>query len=363
MVDASKSQELIRTSLQNAAIYGAIAELTDAPERARDFRRLQEIQTAIARQLSNSVSSEAAVGRFSVSLMLFKLATRIFSSARVAGFLRSRFRQNLSASGEDYLRTGLRNEAAESMELLDRLSEEKTADGQHYEYGSLATRSGALRAAVLGINDGLVSNTTLTLGVAAGASEPGIVVLAGVAGLVGGALSMAAGEYVSVVSQREFNENLVRWENAELLLWHEEEEKEFAKILQSKGLSPEEAESAAARIMSDHETALDMHVREELGIDSDELGGSPITAAVSSLIAFAAGAAVPLLPYMIGLNIPTSITISALASGMALLFVGGGLGWLSGSGKIFGALRMLAVGVGAGAITFGLGTLVGQQLG
>ena len=125
MVDASKVQELIRTSLQNAAIYGAIAELTDAPERARDFKRLQEIQTAIARQLSNSVSSGAAVGRFSVSLMLFKLATRVFSSARVAGFLRSRFRQNLSASGEDYLRTGLRNEAAESMELLDRLRKKR----------------------------------------------------------------------------------------------------------------------------------------------------------------------------------------------------------------------------------------------
>ena len=363
MGDAYKAQELIRSSLKNAAIYGALAELTDAPDRARDFKRLQEIQTTVARQLSASISSRAALGRFSVSLMLFKLATKVFSTARVAGFLRSRFRQTLSTNVDDYLRTGLREEAVENMELLDRLSSSTTPEGQHYEYGSLATRSGALRAAVLGINDGLVSNTTLTLGVAAGASEPGIVVLAGVAGLVGGALSMAAGEYISVVSQREFNENLVRWESAELLLWHEEEEAEFAKILQSKGLSPEEAEVASARIMSDHETALDMHVREELGIDPDELGGSPMIAAVSSLVAFAGGAVVPLIPYMVGLNIPTSITVSALASGIALLFVGGGLGWLSGSGKIFGALRMLAVGVAAGAITFGLGSLVGQQLG
>ena len=249
------------------------------------------------------------------------------------------------------------------MDLLDRLAEETTADGQHYEHGSLATRSGALRAAVLGLNDGLVSNTTLTLGVAAGASDPSIVVLAGVAGLVGGALSMAAGEYISVVSQREFNENLVRWENAELLLWREEEEAEFAEILEAKGLSPSEAKTAAARIMSDHDTALEMHVREELSIDPDELGGSPMTAAISSLLAFAAGAGVPLVPYMVGLSGPASILVSVLASGTALIIVGGGLGWMSGSGKVYGALRMLLVGLTAGAITFGLGSLVGQQLG
>lgn len=366
MVDSAKTQDLIRNSWKDAAIYGVLADAAGDPQRIRHFQRLQEIQTSVARRWSQSASTDLAarnIGRYSISLALFRLASKILSPARIAGLLRSRFRQTLSNNAEVYISSGLKEEAVESMDLLDQLSQGTTADGQHHEYGSLATRSGALRAAVLGMNDGLVSNTTLTLGVAAGASDPSIVVLAGIAGLVGGALSMAAGEYISVVSQREFNENLVRWENAELLLWSEEEEAEFAEILVRKGLSPIEAKNASARIMSDHATALEMHVREELSIDPDDLGGSPMTAAISSLLAFAGGAGVPLVPYMVGLSGSTSILVSVLASGTALLIVGGGLGWMSGSGKLYGALRMLLVGLAAGAITFGLGSLVGQQLG
>ena len=366
MVDARDTRELIRSSLRNAAVYGFLADESDDPVLIRDFERLQEVQTEIAMRLSDSISSDFTkhrIGRYSISMGLFKLATKVFNSARISGFLRGHFRRTLSTSSDEFLRRDLRDEAVESMEILDRLSHETTSEGKHVEHGSLATRSGALRAAVLGLNDGLVSNTTLTLGVAAGTSDPGIVVLAGVAGLVGGALSMAAGEYVSVVSQREFNENLVRWERAELLLWHDEEEEELVAILQAKGLSLDESKSAAARIMSNPDTALDMHVREELGIDLDDLGGSPTVAAISSLVAFAGGAFVPLLPYLIGFGGTTSTIISAGASASALALVGGSLGWMSGSGKIYGALRMLAVGLVAGAITYGLGSLVGQQLG
>ena len=366
MVDTVETRELIRSSLKNAAIYRFLADESVDPVQIHDFERLQEVQTEIAMRLSKSISSDIAehrIGRFSISMALFKLATKVFNSARISGFLRGHFRRTLSTSSDEFLRRDLRSEAVESMDLLNRLSQETTSEGEHVEHGSLATRSGALRAAVLGLNDGLVSNTTLTLGVAAGASDPGIVALAGVAGLVGGALSMAAGEYVSVVSQREFNENLVRWERVELLLWHEEEEAELVEILQAKGLSLDESKSAATRIMSNPDTALDMHVREELGIDLDDLGGSPTVAAISSLVAFAGGAFVPLLPYLIGLGGNTSTIISACASAFALLAVGGSLGWLSGSGKIYGALRMLAVGLVAGAITYGLGLLVGQQIG
>jgi VIT1/CCC1 family predicted Fe2+/Mn2+ transporter len=147
------------------------------------------------------------------------------------------------------------------------------------------------------------------------------------------------------------------------LLWRDEEEQELVEILQSKGLAVEEAESAASRIMSDPEIALDVHVREELGIDPDDLGGSPILAAASSLAAFAAGAFVPLVPYILGLSGDASIISSAALAGFALAVVGGALGWLSGSGAIYGALRMLVVGLVAGAVTFGLGSLVGQQIG
>ncbi len=366
MPEISKARNRVRYALKNAAIYGALAEISDDRERARDFGRLREIEVSLARRWSETISYEFDTrrgGRFSISLALLKLGTRIFNSRRISGLLRNRFRRRLSAHVDDYLTEDASNHAAESMTLLDRLSGEAGSEVEHVEQGSIATRSGALRAMVLGVNDGIVSNTSLILGVAAGASDPNVVILAGAAGLLGGALSMAAGEYVSVVSQREFNENLVRWERAELLLWKDEEEAELVDILESKGLSEAEARSAAARIMSDPQVALDVHVREELGIDPDDLGGSPTVAATSSFVAFAVGAGVPLMPFIVSSDGTTTVVASALGAAAALFFVGGSLGWLSGNHPVFGALRMLAVGLISGALTYGLGYLVGQQIG
>ena len=361
MLDNSKQRGLVRTSLKNAAIYGALADASADPERSRDYRRLRDIEIGLARNWvpSSSDLTRHQSKRFSITLLLLKVANAIFNSARVSGFLRARFRRMLSRHSDDYLR----DEAVESMELLDRLSSDVNVAGEHVEHGSLATRSGALRAAVLGVNDGLVSNAALVIGVAAGTDDTGIILLAGIVALVSGALSMAAGEYISVVSQREFNENLIRWERTELLLWDDEEEEELADILRAKGLDADEAKSAAARIMSDPDVALDFHVREELGIDPDELGGSPILASISSFVAFAAGALVPLVPYFTGLSGTVSIVVCGVATAVALVLVGGTLGWLSSSGTLFGALRMLTVGLFAGAITFALGTLVGQHVG
>ncbi len=365
MFGNSKQQTLYRDALKNAAIYGALANGSEDPDRRRDYGRLRDIEIGLARQWLDTPDRDVrhSSGRFSITLLLLKLASKVVNPARFSGFLRARFRRLLSRHSEDYLAHDLRDEAVESMELLDQLSAEVKVDGSHVEHGSVATRSGALRAAVLGVNDGLVSNAALVLGVAAGTDDPGVVLLAGTVALVSGALSMAAGEYISVVSQREFNENLIRWERAELLLWHDEEEGELVEILQAKGLDADEAKSAASRIMSDPEVALDVHVREELGIDPDDLGGSPIWASISSLIAFAAGALVPLVPYISGLSGTVSILASAMGAAIALLIVGGALGWLSSSGTVFGALRMLIVGLFAGAITYGLGTLVGQHVG
>ncbi len=360
MREDSQDRVQVRELLKDAAIYGALAHASADPERARGYSRLRELEIAAAKRLAG-----ASVGgaRFSVSLPLYKLAARVIKPERLSGLLRRRFRRVLSLRAAEYFRQDLREEAVESMELLDRLSLAIKEDGKHVEHGSLATRSGALRAAVLGVNDGLVSNAALVLGVAAGTNDPKIVLLAGSVALVAGALSMAAGEYISVVSQREFNENLVRWERTELLLWHDEEAGELVELLKSKGLAEEEAQSAASRIMSDPDVALDMHVREELGIDPDDLGGSPILATVSSLAAFAAGAVVPLLPYLFGLTGPGALISSACGAAAALAIIGGTLGWLSSSGTVYGAFRMLAVGLIAGAITYGLGSLVGNFVG
>ncbi len=364
MQDATKHEGLIRDSIRNAAVYHALADATDDLTLRQDFLRLRDIEISVVKRLMNGVKEavDFRAKRFSISLTLWRLAANIFTPVRVARFLRTRLQRALSRHGEEYVRNDLRIEAVESMELLNRLSSDTKGDANHPELDSAVSRTGTLRAAVLGVNDGLVSNAALVLGVAAGSDDANIVLLAGTIALLSGALSMAAGEYISVVSQRDFNENLVRWEKAELLLWREEEEDELVEILKAKGLNSKEAETAAARIMSNPDTALEFHVREELGIDPEELGGSPIWAMISSLVAFSAGAAIPLLPYVIGITGTIALFSSVISATASLLIVGGILGWISSRGAIYGATRMLIVGVFAGTVTYGLGTLIGQQL-
>ncbi|MDE2861424.1 MAG: VIT1/CCC1 transporter family protein [Chloroflexota bacterium] len=223
-----------------------------------------------------------------------------------------------------------------------------------------STSYGNLRAAVLGVNDGLVSNFSLVMGVAGGTGDPDIVLLAGVAGLLAGAFSMAAGEYVSVRSQRDVYEYQIEKERDEIAMQPDEEEQELVAIYRSKGLSQEEAETVARRLRADPEAMLDTMVREELGLNPDELG-SPIGASVSSFTAFVAGALIPIIPYLFGtasLNVPASAALSAAA----LLLVGGTLAKTSNRNPLWGAARMALAGGAAATVTFGIGRLVGTTL-
>jgi VIT1/CCC1 family predicted Fe2+/Mn2+ transporter len=213
---------------------------------------------------------------------------------------------------------------------------------------------------VLGVNDGLVSNFSLVMGVAGGTGDPDIVLLAGVAGLLAGAFSMAAGEYVSMRSQRDMYEHQMRLEKAEIEMWPEEEEEELALIYQAKGLSREEAQLIAKRVMADPEIALDTMAREELGLNPSELG-SPWGASISSFAAFVTGALVPILPYILGAD-TLAIPLSAVLSAGALLTVGGALAWMTDRSAIWGALRMVMAGGAAATVTFGVGSLIGTSL-
>jgi VIT1/CCC1 family predicted Fe2+/Mn2+ transporter len=236
-------------------------------------------------------------------------------------------------------------------------------DGEPWHRGD---RSGATRAAVFGISDGLVSNTALVMGFAGAATSNATVLFAGLAGLVAGATSMAAGEYVSVASQRDLFQREIRIEAAELRDKPEEEQKELELIYRAKGLDRESAERVAAQIMSDPKTALDTLAREELGLDPSELG-SPVRVAVSSFIAFAIGASICVLPFLFflgdGASTMIPIVIAVVASGLALLLVGGIVGRLSGRGVVFSALRQFLWGAGAATLTFVIGRLVGTSLG
>lgn len=224
-----------------------------------------------------------------------------------------------------------------------------------------ADSSGKWRAAIFGVSDGLVSNTALVMGFAGSGIDRGVVLFAGIAGLLAGAFSMAAGEYVSMASQRDLFRREIDMEARELAEKPEEEKRELELIYRAKGLDRETARATAERIMSDPKTALDTLVREELGLNPDELG-SPIRAALFSFIAFAIGAFVVVVPYLFTGGTIALIIAVALA-GAAMLLVGGAVGRYSGRGTIHGALRQLIVGVLAAGVTFAIGRLIGALTG
>ena len=220
------------------------------------------------------------------------------------------------------------------------------------------SRSGTLRAVIFGVSDGLVSNLSLVMGVAGAASKnPSFILLAGVAGLLAGAFSMAAGEYISMQSQRELFERQIALERAEMEMMPEEEEAELAASYRAKGFAPEEAARIAHRIFRDPKAALDMLVREELGLDPDELG-SPWGAAGGSFVAFAIGAAVPVIPYLAGGG-PAILGISLGLSLAALFTVGAAVSLLTGRGLLFSGARQLGIGLAAAIVTYAIGSLIG----
>lgn len=227
-------------------------------------------------------------------------------------------------------------------------------------------RSGATRAAVFGVSDGLVSNTALVMGFAGAAPNNSTILFAGLAGLLAGAFSMAAGEYVSVASQRDLFRREIAMEASELRDKPEEEQRELELIYRAKGLTKETAAATAEQLMADPARALDTLAREELGLNPDELG-SPVKVALSSFIAFAIGACVVVIPYLFftapGASTTAPLYLAIAMAVTSLLVVGGVVGRLSGRGVVFSALRQFVWGAGAALITYFVGRLVGISIG
>jgi VIT1/CCC1 family predicted Fe2+/Mn2+ transporter len=225
-----------------------------------------------------------------------------------------------------------------------------------------AGRSGTLRAVIFGVSDGLVSNLALVMGVA-GASQgrDPFVLLAGVAGLLAGAFSMAAGEYISMQSQRELFERQIALERAELEAMPEEEQAELAAVYRAKGFTDAEAKAIAKRMFRDPQHALDTLVREELGLDPDELG-SAWGAAFGSFVAFAIGAAIPVIPYV--LLVGGSAFVTSIGLSLAGLFaVGAGVSLLTGRGLVFSGGRQVLIGAVAAVVTYVVGRAIGVTVG
>lgn len=235
------------------------------------------------------------------------------------------------------------------------------ASGPKLESHESAIGGNVLRAGVLGVNDGLVSNLSLVMGVAGAGLEARAILITGLAGLLAGALAMAMGEWLSVQSARELHTRQLQIEKQHLTLIPQLEHKEFVEMYEAKGLSQDLAQQVAAQLMKNPDRALDTMAREELGINPDDLGGSAWQAAGASGVLFTVGAIVPVAPFIF-LSGMVAVISSLVASGVALLIVGAVISRLTGRGALFSAIRQLLFGMAAAGLTFGIGKLLRVSL-
>ncbi len=263
-------------------------------------------------------------------------------------------------------RTGMPNDERSHARIFKMLSGETNGlagsavarlEGRHRSMGG-----NALRAGVLGANDGLVSILSLVMGVSGAAMDSHLILITGLAGLLAGAISMALGEWLSVQSSRELYEKQLDIERQELAEAPEAEREELALIYQSKGVAPEQARQMADHLLSDPVHALDTLSREELGMDPDELGGSAWEAAFTSFLLFAMGAIIPILPFFVTGGMKAVLWSGAL-SGIGLFVIGAAITLVTGRGVLGSGLRQVVFGLTAALVTYGIGRLLGVQLG
>lgn len=284
------------------------------------------------------------------------VVTQVMASTELSG--RAMYDDQPEAEG-----TSLRADERSHAVMLDAL---RSQTGKGVRGSVLARLEGrhkavggnALRAAVLGANDGLVSNTSLVMGVTGAAFSATGVLLSGLAGLLAGAISMALGEWLSVQSSRELHRSQIETERQEILAMPEAEAEELALIYEAKGMAPDEAAKAAKDVMSDPEAFLDTKVREELGIDPDELGGSAWEAAITSFFLFGIGAIIPVIPFFFLTGSAAVLTSLGLA-GIGLFLLGATTALVTGTGVLRTGGRSLLLGLAAAGATYGIGSLLG----
>lgn len=362
--DQTRYRRYLEAEREAVALYAAMAEAEKDPRRAQVFRELAESEERHVAFWSGKLglsSDDLASSRVSFRVRLLGWLARLLGTRLVLPLV-------LRIEGDDTVMYAGDPEAAQVMaeglghsQVLHDLREGRLPGSNVSTPGwERAVAGGSVRAAVLGVNDGLVSNFGLVWGVAGGTSDTQIVLLAGVAGLLAGAFSMAAGEYVSMRAHRDLSEYRLEIERREIEEFPEEEARELALIYRLKGMTDEESDALAKRIMQDPEVALDTMAREELGIDPTQLG-SPWGATISSFVSFTMGAVVPVLPYALGAT-GSAFFLSGGLSALALFIVGSAMALMSRKGFLRGGLRMLMIGMATAGLTFGIGSLIGITL-
>jgi VIT1/CCC1 family predicted Fe2+/Mn2+ transporter len=372
--DRERLRENLQAEVDGAALYDALADLAETPELGSVYRRLADSERRHAQIWRDRLMAAGdedlpwqagwrtrtliwLARRFGAGLILPTIAAQEAADSDRYRGQPDAVEAGMPADERSHARL-FRAIAAPGVAMRGLAGPEITRlEGRHR-----ATGGNALRAAVLGANDGLVSNLSLVMGVAGAELAGRSILVTGLAGLLAGSLSMALGEWLSVQSARELYAHQIGIELAELEAAPEEEAAELALIYQAKGLSAARATELSAGIIADRASALDTLTREELGLDPEELGGSAWTAAITSFCLFALGAIVPVLPYIFGGGMVAAV-VSVALSIVALFAIGAGITVITGTSALRSGGRQVAFGLAAAAITFGVGRLVGVSLG
>jgi VIT1/CCC1 family predicted Fe2+/Mn2+ transporter len=367
-----KLYESLQLEVDTAYLYESLANIQEDASTAEVLRSLSGIEKSHAAHVLQKIRATQPDAQLPPPSRKAKFQFKmggVFGYDFIIANLSSVERQIARSAIEKKQQSGEKPTGFEHnhLKILESLSQKTSAnvsggfmskmEGRHKSVGG-----NALRAAVLGANDGLVSNMSLVMGIAGAAAENNTILLTGLAGLLAGAISMALGEWLSVQSSRELFIKQIALEAEELASSPEHEEMELALIYQAKGMEKEKAADMAKKIMADKDTALDTLVREELGIDKAELGGSAWEAAITSFFLFAIGAIIPVIPFFVT-NGTEAIYISIGLSVLGLFGIGSATSLFTGRPVWFSGLRQVLFGLTAAAITFGVGHLIGVSLG
>ena len=361
--DNQRYRRYLKNELEAVQLYRDLSGVEKNEERAGLFRRLAQAEMRHVRIWSRKLGLEDQSPdnyRRTLRVIVLRTVARVLGTRAVMPMILKSEAADASTYREDPEATNIVQEEIEHFNVLGRLA----GRPDHTQILSLERRhySGTVnvRAGVLGFNDGLLSNLSLVMGVAGATSDPNFIVIAGISGLLAGAFSMAAGEYVSVRAQRDVYEREIEVERAELEEMPKEEMQELAFIYQRKGFTRQEARAVAERIISNPEVALATLAREELGLDPSQLG-YPWMAAISSFLAFGLGAVIPLLPNLFTEGM-LALMLTISVSGVATVGIGVLLGIITGKNPLWGGGRMLLAGTIAAGVTYGIGSAIGISL-
>lgn len=365
-----RTLEQLQVEIDAAYLYGKLATVQKDPALANVLKQLSAIEESHAQhaidKIRKSAPSFQPPGASRRARIQFKLG-KIFGYDFIIANLSSMERSLASSTVRGKVKHGQKPSGLEHnhVMIIEAVSRGTTPasggfiarmEGRHKTVGG-----NALRAAVLGANDGLVSNMSLVMGVTGAAASNTTILITGIAGMLAGAISMSLGEWLSVQSSRELNQRQIDLEAEELESSPEQERQELSLLYQAKGMDAESADALSHKVFENKEGALDTLVREELGIDQQELGGSAWEAAFASFFLFVAGAIIPVLPFTFLSG--TQAVYTCLAFSVVGLFViGASITLFTGRSFVTSGLRQVLFGLAAAAVTYGIGKLIDVSL-